>query len=162
MDSLILDFQYLCGNSQNEYFIKELSVCTLGKFDIKSYHFNPPYPIEQLTSLNARKCNTFIEKNWNIRWKDGSLDYTQVENILHQFADKKIFVKGLEKKHLLKLYLPNSVIENLENLFTDMPSLYKLQDYDFKCSSHFKTNYCAHKNVINMIMYLEKNNKINC
>jgi hypothetical protein len=154
--SVIMDFQYLRGNSQNEFFIKELSTCTFGKFDMKSYHFKPPYGIQQLTSLNAMKCNTFIENNRNISWNDGCLDYTQVENVLLKFADKNIFVKGLQKKRLLKMYLPNTAIENLENLFVNMPSLNKLRDYDFKCLTHYKTNFCAHKNVINMIMFLEK------
>jgi hypothetical protein len=158
MDSIILDFQYILGNGKNEYFVKELSYCPVGSFDVCTFHFREPYPWKQLKNINAIKCNQYIERRMGISWTDGNLDYNELENVLFELEKKTIYVKGREKVKFLEQYFSSDTnIINLEQVY-DIPALRDLKNFKMTCEYHNyqSENYiCAKENVINLIIFVQ-------
>ena len=156
-NTFIVDFQYLYGNAKNECFIKEMAICQLGKLDVESYCFKAPFPKQHLTNENSKKANEYIGKKFNVKWYDGDIGYLHVNRILSKLNDKKILVKGLQKQNILKQYLnSNTKIENMESVYEDIPNLKSIKNLKINCKKHFNNcnSKCAHKNVINLMMFV--------
>lgn len=156
-NTYIIDLQYLCGNSNNEFFVKELAICQLGTLEAESYHFKPPYSTKHLINQNSEKINNFMMKKFNVKWDEGNISYLQLDKIFSKLNDKVILVKGDEKKRIVEQYVSShSKVENLEHLYPDIPNLRSLPNFKMSCVKHFE-NYkslCAQRNVMNLMMYV--------
>jgi hypothetical protein len=82
LNTYIVDFQYLCGNASNEFFICELAICQLSTFNIKKYNFLPPYSKNHLTNDKSKKTNYFMDKNFNVNWNSGNINYLKLDKII--------------------------------------------------------------------------------
>lgn len=156
-NTYIVDFQFLCGNATNEYFITELAICQLETLNISTYNFKPPYSKQHLTNDKSKKTNDFMDKFFNVNWNFGNISYLRLNEKLLELNGKKVYVKGETKKMILQQYVgADTKIENLEYLYSDIPSLKNLQKIDSKCKSHleFSNCICAYKNVLNLVMFL--------
>ncbi len=160
-DSYIVDFKYFSGNSTNEIFVKEMSLCRLGTLNISTYRFQAPFSKCQLTNLSSIKSNNCIEKNWKIFWDDGNVNYNDLYYVLKNLDCKSIICKGEVKARFLKQYLSNRHIVNLEDLFGDFPKIEELKDYKTYCINHrYDETVCSKQSLINLIMYIESKNLI--
>lgn len=153
-NSIILDFQYLLGNDKNEFFVKELSYCSVGSLEACSFHFREPYSWKQLKNINSIKCNDYIKSKMGIAWTDGIQSYNELENVLFELEKRTIYVKGREKVKFLRQYLPTTAIYNLEDIYPDMPTLGNLKNFYMKCDFH-TNSVCAHENVINLCIFIQ-------
>lgn len=159
-DKFIVDFQYLCGNSKNEFFIKEIAICELETLQVKSYHLQPPYSSKHLTNYDSIRTNNFMEKNFNIKWEDGNVSYLKLDKIFDKLNGKIIFVKGYEKKKIVEQYVDKyTKVENLEIQYDHIPSLKSLQYYKLRCAYHCenKKSLCARNKVMNLMIFMYKN-----
>jgi len=166
VNSVIVDFQYLRGNSAGEHFVKELAYCPLSTFHIKSYDFKSPYSLKQLTDEKALKTNEYVKNKMGINWLDGYINYNKLEVVFNRLKFQTIYVKGEKKKKLLQLYLPETIIHNLEDVISGVPSLQKMKDFKMYCEfhssctpcyrklvkrcNHITVKSCAHNNVVNL------------
>jgi hypothetical protein len=156
LSTYIVDFQYLCGNATNEYFISELAISQLSTLKIKTYNFKPPFSEKHLTNDKSKKTNHFLNKTFNINWNFGKINYLKLDEILKKLNNQTIFVKGERKRIILEKYLSkNTIVKNLENLYVDIPNLKALRKFNIKCRNHltFENCICAHENVFNLLVY---------
>lgn len=159
-NTVVVDFQYLNGNSKNEFFIKELAICPLGKLNVEVYSFKPPYSKKHFDNAKAIQANNYMEKKFNVKWDDGNINYLKLDKIFSKFDDKLILVKGDQKKKIVKRFVSAyTKVENLEDLYHEIPNLKCLKNFKMCCENHNNTfeDMCAHRNVINLMMYVVSN-----
>lgn len=154
MPHVIIAIQFVCG-SNGQYFVKELAVLPFESTLPVVHHFAPPYPYQELHP-KARRQNDFDVTNINgLRWCDGDVDYNRLPEILAEFNETTIYVKGAIKESFLKKYLPNVNVIQLE-----IPKLRELKNFKTTCRIHdpLPTTRCAAQNCINLYMYYLMNN----
>lgn len=153
---VLIDFQYLFGNN-NQLFPKEMAIMEADTFAIDHIHFYEPYPEEELSD-DAKIQNNFNKKKINnLDWNDGTIPYYRIKDVLSKYADEKytVFVKGFEKKTFLTKYLDNVCMINMPGRLNDYVR------YKTSCPIHMDNSpRCAVLHVIQMFMYLEKNDKL--
>lgn len=156
--TVLIEFNYVCGNSRNEIFVKELAFGHIGMMCTQYYHFQEPYPIQQLTNDVALRCNKFVEKQYGTRWNKAGLPYTELSNVFNYIKTnaEKIVVKGAVKQRFIKQYFPDFPILNLEEVFDNMPCLRDLENFKFICDKHKSDELCPINNLCNMILYIQK------
>lgn len=150
-DKIIIDLQFVIGN-EKENLIKEMTILELESSKLQHYIFKPKFHYLKLNT-QAKIQNFYNYKYINgLRWIDGTLDYKEIYNILINFVDKVIIVKGVDKKQILQSYLPTTNIIDL-----DMnKSLEVCLDPGICCKLHenrLKLR-CAYKNVFKIKKYM--------
>lgn len=155
-NSVLIDFNYVFGNGENEKFIKELAVCPVGQINATTYHFKPPFPKKQLINNKSIGTNNFCKKKFNVNWDEGNLNYLQLDKIFDKlsYTYLKFYVKGLQKQKFLEQYLDPSTIYNLSNIFDQIPSLHKLPDAKMYCIKHMDGDCCPSRNITNLSLYV--------
>ena len=116
--------------------------------------FRPPFNIKELTD-EACRTNVYCKNYVNgLDWKDGDVDYNDVESVLAPLNEYKyIFVVGRDKKRFLEKYI-NTNIVNLE----DKIKLRTCRNYFTNCSIHSEFGFkCAINNVFKIFVFIEQN-----
>lgn len=152
--SIIIDFQYLCGDSKNEFFIKELALCPVNELKVETFEFKPPFPFKKLKNVKAIRCNNYAKYRMGVDWNSGQINYDDIAGILMQFNGLKVYLKGRQKVAIISKLLPDSMIWDLEDLYDDIPALDMLKDFKFFCAKHQGGDLCATKNVLNLLMFV--------
>lgn len=121
-----------------------------------NFSFIPPYPFFELGKrtqfqnlYNCRYINS-------LDWYSGNVDYSTIKDILHNYQNCTIIVKGLEKKIALQKYLPSSTsVVDLQQDF----SLHTCFDFVHHCNTHTSLDkLCAINNVYKIRRVLEQKN----
>lgn len=132
---------------ENRFIIKEFAI-TCGN-SLQVYLFKPPFAYKYLTEPEKRQVD-WIERNRNLYWSDGYVDYSVIRNhIVLALRNKSILTKGSEKIIWLKEMLENNNVYNLEDRgCPNLISLYEKYKHSknvFSCIYHH--SICAQKNV---------------
>lgn len=141
----IIDIQFVTDEKKN--FIKELAIYDYNINKSSVYSFLPPYPKWYLVenSQKQNKYNKFFIHSFD--WNNGTTPFNEIDDILIKYKDYKVFVKGIQKKTILKQYGINSVVD----IDVDLPSLSKNTSFGSYCSAHRRVpdskTICALKNV---------------
>lgn len=121
MSTAILDIQCVL-RSDNKYLIKEMSV--VDTFTWASQHWifkNSP----GAQNGQSRKTNKWLERNFHqIALEYGDVEYEQLERILNSLKFEHIYVKGDQKRQLIKDFIPQVNVVNMEDM--DCPRLDQL------------------------------------
>lgn len=141
----IIDIQFIIDQSYN--FIKELAIYDLDKKKTKVYLFLPPYPKQYLSEKNLKQ-NTFHKYFIHgFEWEAGNLPFNQIKNILNNYSNYCIFVKGVQKEVVLKKY----GLKNIVNIDINITSLLNNCESTHFCKAHQNipslNRKCALKNV---------------
>jgi len=134
----IIDFQAFVDD-HNNYIVKELSVIDLQTYASQHWIFKAPYGCEFLEKETIR-TNRWLSKHYHkLDWWKGDVNYDQLAKILEDINTKYcvIYVKGSKKKALIKEYIFDSLIIDLE-------------EYGCPSLKHITTKrqgaYCFHHN----------------
>lgn len=149
---VLLDCQFILDNNKN-YIIKEMAYKFHNSEKYKHYIFRSPLNLNSIPK-KVRQQNYFIYKNINgLHWKDGSVDYSKLRDILWGIKENKIYVRGLEKIKVLKRYNTDLDIIDL-----DMDESLKNYDDILLCTHHNykKQSRCALNNIFKLELYLNK------
>lgn len=154
--SVIVDIQFISGNF-NQMFPKELVFLFSNSISPTQYLLKSPYSYLELNRKSLRQCKFLHDKINGLKWSDGEIEYTELNNILQTISNFTIIVKGWQKKHFLRKFLPNTKIVDL-NVGC---SLRNLKNFHHNCQIH-QPNYirCGVNNVFKILFYMEKYNII--
>lgn len=151
----IIDVQCFNG-SDNELVVKELAVTSLDGSIFQHFIFKPPYS-KHCLSVKQISQNNWLQKFYHgFHWDDGFIEYENLKFILSSIInpdEKNVFVKGLEKKHLIEKILERSDVCDLTSL--GCPSLKYLRSLKHitpKChipNLHNRMN-CATENILHL------------
>lgn len=116
MPSAVVDVQCFVDSSDN-FIIKEMTIVDVETLSYQHWIYKPP--VTSQLDLKSTRTNQWLSHNYHkLNWKDGYTNYEEIANILDFFGKKYdfIYVKGLQKQLLLKSYLRNKLIINVELL----------------------------------------------
>lgn len=107
----VIEFQAF-RNNENSFVIKELALLELSNGVVRYFIFKPPFPLRSLL-LNQYRTNKWLTKSFHhISWEEGSIDYTELENIMVHYCNqfKKIYTSGDEKRRFIQKFTNYPVI----------------------------------------------------
>lgn len=156
-ESIIVDVQGF-KRKDNTFIIKEFSL-TSSEYT-QTFLIKPPHFYSTLSNDEKRTVK-WLERNNNILWSEGFVDYREFKRLVHQYLNgTKVFVKGLEKTKWIKELCSNCDVINIEEKgCPNFLVLYEL--YDNKklyCVHHNKQ--CALRNVLCLKFWCKNNNII--
>lgn len=157
--TVVLDFQYHFGKNL-EIVVKELAILKDDICNVRQYLFMPPYPISELSKKEKKQVHYVENKINGLKWTHGHVPYTYLKDVLKALDEndkiETILVKGSEKYKLVKEYTDKVDEIPMAVSFGEYASYAPFPPW---CENHHSHLYrCALKNVINMYMYLLKNN----
>lgn len=152
------DLQMLRG-ADGRLVVKEFSVFNAEKDSSRTVIFKAPYSSDVLPE-DVRKTNRVIFNHINgLKWENGTVPYDKYPDVIRQMAAsfQYLYVKGEEKRELLRLILPNTIVINIERL--GCPKLKTLPQYvvPFHGTEHgvFPSLSCACVNACKIGMWYE-------
>lgn len=159
--TVILDFQYHYGKN-HEIVVKELATLKDDICNVRKYLFLPPYPITELSKKEKKQVHYVENKINGLNWTHGHIPYTYLADLLRAM-DKNdkietILVKGHEKFEFVHGFTDKVEEIPMAISFGEYASYAPFPPW---CENHHAHLYrCSLKNVINMFMYLLKNDWI--
>lgn len=150
----VIDLQgFQLGRS---FVVKELAIYDGNR--LAHYVFKPPIPYINLSYKDRRRVNWLERNHHSLRYSDGHVHFSEFPLILKRFTKnfQKVYVKGHQKKDILKLYLDIPIV-NLEN-FKNTPAL---RETVSNCCMYHKNHpsICAIINVKILYNFLNVGNK---
>jgi hypothetical protein len=133
MSSAILDVQCILGEN-NKYFIKEMSIVDTETCSTQHWIFKHLNNIQDEKSISVNK---WLQHHYHrLSLECGDVEYKELCKILNSFKFNSIYVKGDQKRKIIKEYLPHVNVVNLENL--GCPRLNEVCDEETQpcCISH--------------------------
>lgn len=156
-DTVVLDIQFLFGKNK-EYIIKELAILPVTHSTPQYFLFKPPFPFFKLSKRNQYQ-NLYNCRYINaLDWYCGSVDYSALSDILTQYQNSTIIVKGSEKTDAIIRYLPGA---NIIDIQEEVEEIRFEDEHDFvhNCPYH-STGFqrCAINNVYKLRRLMEQKN----
>lgn len=109
-NTIIVDVQGF-KDAYNQFIIKEFALAC--NEYTQTFYIKPPYPYSKLSELERNRVR-WIERNFGYKWTDGYMDYIQFRKvIIHYLENKKVFVKGLEKRNWVQALCSNCIVIDL-------------------------------------------------
>lgn len=153
--TVIIDIQFNVNSSG--YFIKEMGILKMENVMPFYFLIKPPFEFNRL-SKRLRRQNRYNANNINgLQWECGNIDTIFIQNILDNYSDYTIIVKGKEKRDVLRKFLKHTEILDLGSSF----SIKELPDYVHNCPHHDQ-NYrrCVLNNTFKIRSWIEKHMNI--
>ena len=150
MISGVLDIQCIL-RSDSEYMIKEMSVIELdNQLSMQHWIFKNSYSAQNTKSL---RVNKWLERNYHqLSLEYGDIEYKEINRIINSLKFNNIYVKGEQKKQIIKEFIPHVNVINVEDF--GCPRMDQLQNADNTttpcCIFHMNLNpkYCTFYRVI--------------
>lgn len=137
MTSAIIDIQCVVG-ANSKYFIKEMSVLDINIWSTQHWIFKHSSSIQDDKSLMTNK---WLERHYHkIPLEFGDVEFKEISKILNLLIFQEIYVKGEQKQIILKEYLPNVTITNLEDIGCPRLEQLCIEDTLPRCIYHSNLN----------------------
>jgi len=141
MGAAVLDIQCVLG-ANSKYVIKEMSVIDVDSWTTQHWIFKHTF--------NSLHVNKWLERNYHqIPIQYGDVEYKELERILHSLKFDYIYIKGEQKRQIIRELIPRVEVINLEDI--GCPRLNELCDEDSlpNCTFHMKLNtrHCTFRRV---------------
>lgn len=138
MSSAIIDIQCTVGKN-SKYMIKEMSIVDIETWSIGHWIFKHTRDTQDEKSLNV---NRWLETHYHeIPLEYGDIQYDEICRILNSFNFKCIYIKGEQKKNIIKEFVQHTSIINLEEMSCPRLNQLCIEDTMPCCIYHMKLNH---------------------
>lgn len=137
---IVVDVQFLKTGART-FAPKEVAIVSLKEDYVSHWIIEPPFSIKKLGSHIIEENNWLAKNHHSLSWLDGEAKQKSVFKEFQNVAKNagNIYVRGREKKNLLREYVSGNIINLEEN--SDCPSFQNLPWVNKYCLHH-SVKYC--------------------